>query len=1320
MREIFVTELAREVLGPRGGAHETLSDSPLSEYITGVLAPAEAGVIPRDVDSEADIPAEDAQDYEEETSESDVNVPPLFSPALNPKNRPPTMGISFALYSSGPPVIDVCTTWARYFHNGEGKGSGWRRMPRYCICRIQIDTSKTFWIDENGRIIESQDKAEISFHVMVRHESDNRHSVTLYLVNRISVGEGKQANPEQHIFQPQIRVLCDNNTQVVSGRGEGSHGSEMEDVDEDELLEFLYRNKNVLARGHLCSAVWRQIDPQILPQITRPLDFPQSVESVPFVWQDGEILPSADRNRFSNPDVRTEFVPVYSIPAPDLDWRAEYGREPELSCQRLSEMWHPQELRDSLAPLLQGYASWINGLQRQAVSLTQQNPRYGRITDGLIRQNKLVLERMSAGVDLLCTDEDARLAFCFANKVADLQSRWKRGKGMTWRPFQLAFVLLTLESITNPDSRYRDVCDLLWVPTGGGKTEAYLATLVFTLAYRRRRSLKQNSGMTAAGVSAISRYTLRLLTIQQFRRTLEIITACEYLRVHNLSEFRRLGWRPQNCEIEDNFLWGTTPFSAGLWVGGNVTPNRLKDTWGGNQTIHGAISILKGVDKGSGQGEPAQILECPACGTLLAVPEMGLRQGKHTLYFVIRVQDAQQAARLTGQLAGQMLNGVKITDTALFMHGSAGYCTLKLEIEAKSVIHSGNIDGLWSTVKEYFKQAGRNVELVPARASRMGYFIRYFLNREGKPEEYDFQIVCPNPNCELHKQWCAGAPMGWLHGEGWTTFNPPEALNDVLTPDGNRLVHVLEPFRENSPYISDRIPIPAMTVDDQIYHRLPSMVVATVDKFARMPFEPRIAALFGNVQFYHAIYGYYRPYQHPAQPTDDKHPEPLGRADARLYASVVPLPPPEVILQDELHLIEGPLGSLTGIYESAIGFLCSMNGHIPKYIASTATVRRAKEQVQALFLRGLQVFPPHGLTADDRFFISEKEAHPLSDEGPGRLYVGICAPGRGGLTPVKIIWARLLQTAWFQRTHQGIDDYWTLTGYFNAVRELAGAMALYNQDIPVKIMDISQGNPRTLPPEGGVELSSRTPAIDLPSILDMLRTQYPEAPDALFTTSMFGTGVDIPRIGLMVVGGQPKTTSAYIQSTGRVGRRRGALVVTFFRATRPRDLSHYEFFCGYHRQLHMFVEPITVYPFAPGVLDRAGGPVGVGILRNMRGPSVAWDRADSARLMATVRTSAHEVKDLPDILEKRAQHQPSLQKPSEMYVKEHILAKLDTWQQFATNFANLGYVEYAISKPPTHPVVLGDAAHYHRGLGTVYENAPQSLRDIEEMTSFET
>ena len=257
-------------------------------------------------------------------------------------------------------------------------------------------------------------------------------------------------------------------------------------------------------------------------------------------------------------------------------------------------------------------------------------------------------------MDILCQDEDARLAFCFANKAIDMQSRWKNpANPIRWRPFQLAFILLNIAPLANPNHPDRNTCDLLWFATGGGKTEAYLGLTAFVLGLRRLRAKRRELGqdLTGAGVSVLSRYTLRLLTIQQFRRALGVITACERLRMLDAGHSNRTGWRPQACPRTENYLWGGLRFSAGLWVGGGVTPNNLMSIGPmpiPNQTgfmmIAGALDILRGLkpdyhgpDRELAQyvqqvrrnlqveGEPAQVTQCPCCHTDLAVSSEGLK-----------------------------------------------------------------------------------------------------------------------------------------------------------------------------------------------------------------------------------------------------------------------------------------------------------------------------------------------------------------------------------------------------------------------------------------------------------------------------------------------------------------------------------------------------------------------------------------------------------------------------------------------------------------------------------------------------------------------
>ncbi|MBT5171190.1 MAG: hypothetical protein HOL90_02815, partial [Candidatus Nitrosopelagicus sp.] len=256
------------------------------------------------------------------------------------------------------------------------------------------------------------------------------------------------------------------------------------------------------------------------------------------------------------------------------------------------------------------------------------------------------------------------------------------------------------------------------------------------------------------------------------------------------------------------------------------------------------------------------------------------------------------------------------------------------------------------------------------------------------------------------------------------------------------------------------------------------------------------------------------------------------------------------------------------------------------------------------------------------------------------------------------------------------------------------------------------------------ELSGRTASQNLPSILELLNKDGEGAADALFTTSMFGTGVDVPRLGLMLVNGQPKTTSSYIQSTGRVGRKKGGLVVTFFRTSKPRDLSHYEFFNRNHVQLHRTVEAPTATPFSTSAVERSVGPLLVGLLRNLRNTAHPWQDSDSPVLMKNSSISnADYINELIKKIEQRGQNQPPKRKPEKNSVKKLCDQAIQKWRQDAEDVVSdnktMTFVEYG---GLNENVVLGDPYHDNPNNKNrvVFSNVPNSLREIEGEASFET
>jgi len=1375
-REHILIGLVKEVLGPRHGYKEVLpyDQNPRDEYITGVLAP-ELAVGQPDLDGEVDelLLQSDVDQTEETSAEEDQDtqgfaaVPGAFtSPALDPRLQPRSIGLSFVIeVEEGTPYIEICATWARYREIDQK----WERHPDYILLAQVAVTERR----RTSAQLESKDDVSLRMRSSLIPGTGNRWKVWLYLVNgRVIPDKGKPITFD-FVFQPQIRVNCVNGTRPVPVQEQESYVPGLRTgvlAEEEASLTMLYRERTAFARGHMCGATWREIDPERShPRLPSPSD-------APFAWTDRWLLAEEVQKQFSPADVRTEIVPVYPIGTPKLDWNSR-GPAPILSPELLAETWSSVSLEAALRPLIAGYQAWIDAQYRIARSLPEGMQQVAR---GNIATCEETLQRLGEAIDLLTTDETARLAFCFANKAIALQAKWA-GKKLVWRPFQLAFILLNVVPLVDPLHETRKMCDLLWIPTGGGKTESYLGLTAFTLALRRLQAREGDStgeDCTGAGVGVISRYTLRLLTIQQFRRALGLITACEMLRVQNL-EAGSVGWRPADCSREDNWLWGGTRFSAGLWVGSGVTPNGLfsiKAKINDRFTIFpGALDILKDIrsdyngpdmklrketerTKVESGGEPAQVLSCPCCAAMLAVPNDGLAPGRYTMHFTFT------GGRTSG-LSAASFDGtgfsIIVEDAQIAQMAGMSCRALTMTLLLDKRVEHRQFDSWW--YENVLSRLGEGATLLAARPARAGYLILNYENSRDNSNKCDFEIYCPSPTCDLNNRlWAEQVPLarsiesvssdrGGLTAQGWMAKQGCAALPGDAGWQWQDVPTFFQPLKGRE-VVAGRMPVPAYTTDDQVYHRCPSLLIATVDKFARLAHEGKASSIFGNVEFYHSRWGYYRegcpPHGDSSLATKYKdHPSGHSRGNA-LHTQVPAFAPPDLILQDELHLIEGPLGSMVGLYETVIDLLCQRpykGKRIgPKYIASTATVRQAATQVRALFNRELAQFPPSAVNASDRFFALDSDEHPLDSELPGRLYVAICAPGKGAQTPIVRMWSGLMQTAFKRRAVADInelDRYWTLVGYFNAIRELAGALALYRQDITewIKWMRKREGglvgqdgNPddqmRQLTEENRIELSSRVSSTELPSRLEVVGKRMPSAVDAVFSTSMFGTGVDIDRLGLMVVHGQPKTTAAYIQATGRVGRQGGGLVVTFFRAGRPRDLDHYEFFTGYHRALYRYVEPITVAPFSPRARERALGPLSVILLRH--GRNVAFNWRIQQRLMGAYHARPYwmadhrrdrEVELIPDLLEARAATQPEGRRPPAGVTRQESSSELDRWAAAAREYPDADkfvYHESSYAMPPSRHVILGDPQHRIQGLTEVYENAPQSLREVEETTGF--
>ncbi len=491
---------------------------------------------------------------------------------------------------------------------------------------------------------------------------------------------------------------------------------------EEQEIELQYAHRYIYAIGHGCAATWEV--------------------------KDGSVV-----------ELCSETMPAVEVPQMTADTGA--GDELVLSLARLANIDNAHaSLLPELEDFISGYASWVADQQSSIPGLSADDRA---AASRMVERMNTAVSRMREGLCLLRDDAQVRLAFALANRAMleqmrqhdCIQGRHRDDDAYRWRPFQLAFLLTVLESTAVKDSDFRDTVDLIWFPTGGGKTEAYLGLIAFQIGLRRLRHTD-----TGGGTAVLMRYTLRLLTRDQFIRATRLICALELIR-------------------RERSDLGSTPITIGMWVGEATCPN----------TLQKAAELVK---KAIAANEKPELVlnHCPWCG-------------------------------------------------------------------------------------DDFK-ADRNYDSTGNH----------------------FHFLCRNSDCGF------GA-----------------------SPDGV---------------------LPCNVVDEALYAEPPTMLVATVDKFARLAWEERANAFFGGSQHL----------------------------------------PPELIIQDELHLIASALGSVAGLYEAAIDTVVKLRKVYPKYIASTATIRMADQQVKRLYGRDVAVFPPPGLGCDDAYFA---RAVPL-DQRPGRIYVGYLAP----------------------------------------------------------------------------------------------------------------------------------------------------------------------------------------------------------------------------------------------------------------------------------------------------------------------------------------
>jgi hypothetical protein len=335
----------------------------------------------------------------------------------------------------------------------------------------------------------------------------------------------------------------------------------------------------------------------------------------------------------------------------------------------------------------------------------------------------------------------------------------------------------------------------------------------------------------------------------------------------------------------------------------------------------------------------------------------------------------------------------------------------------------------------------------------------------------------------------------------------------------------------------------------------------------------------------------------------------------------------------------------------------------------------------------------------------------------------VCAPGRRLKASLIRVYVAFLAAAQrlYERYEGNADAWMTLVGYFGSIRELAGMRRACEDDVRTRLQRMdAHGLPRRALGPGSIEeLTSRLAATDIPRLLDQMERRFdpageaarrarkrdapPRPIDVLLATSMISVGVDVQRLGLMVVAGQPKTTAEYIQATSRVGRRTPGIVCTVYNWARPRDLSHYTRFEHYHGSFYRHVEPLSVTPFSPRALDRGLAALLVSLVR-LTGLELAPNAA-----AAMLERDSDEVRSVIEaIVERAGAVVPT--GPTADEVRQRLAESLDRWRAEADRLARegsrLGYRDGGDSR------IVGLLQPPGPGPWTPF-TALNSLRDVE-------
>jgi len=816
-------------------------------------------------------------------------------------------------------------------------------------------------------------KENLVTHLKLYTNYSDKYYIKAVIENKTLIPKDKFSLSKEKVnqlscFQTEVRIESE---KLLPFRDYKAH---LYKTDEDKMLDYLYRDKLAFGIGHNTACTWENAQSAKTPQ-----------------WIQSTFLPEYDvKNQSSETDkIKGDILNIKNLSVYNSD---------------------TESIISNLTKVAKAYKNWIEEERKSANEndLGLQN----------ITKCEKIYDRIINGIKLLSENENALRAFQLANTAIYLQffqsqrhfskkkegfEIWERNEKLQhsfqdygtlpfpsdripeWRPFQLAFILQCLASFVDENSNEKELIDLLYFPTGGGKTEAYLAVSAFLIFWRRIQYPDSYDG-----VNIIIRYTLRLLSAQQFERASKLILACEFIRTKHTD-------------------LGDKPVSIGFCVGNQTLPNKLRNGYKGDDAGTKLNKLLKKFNNQTCNPNydvnPLQLSNCQWCNSKI----------------ISKINESDKTYHI----------GHRVSKTQL---------------------HS----------------------------------------------------YCLNSACHFSEQ------------------------------NGG---------------------LPVVLVDEDIYSNPPTILFATVDKFASLAWKGESTTFFNN--------GSNRK--------------------------------PELIIQDELHLLNGTLGSLVGLFENALLQLCDN----PKIIASTATVKNVDKQIQGLYGREARIFPQYATNSDDTFFSKVIEESK-------RKYIGILPTGKTTVVTnlqllASLLFARL--EVWKKSSDKKeVDNFWTILSYFKSLKEIGRFSNKINSELKpiIKQLQVRYLNNNSHSERSNysklsyrnIELTSRIPNEKIKKNLDKLEIEFNgnikehKAYDLVLATNMISVGLDVSRLGLMIMNGMPPNTAEYIQASSRVARKNEGLVITLYDPFNSRDLSYFEDFVQFHKTFYKQVEPLSVTPFAENALDK--------------------------------------------------------------------------------------------------------------------------------------